>query len=586
MSLSGRSEAQRGPQPQPNEKPGDETGTRKNLRSKTRISALVVQGQRGVALLLAIFSLLLISAIGVSLIVMSGTESAVNSNYKRSTAVFYAAQAGLEEARERLVSNAADAVRGNAQFPNEALPVPGQMLYILNPAPGDPAFSPQTGPASYLDTEYQQECWATHQVGTPCPASKAPAPNAAQLTASSAMATAGGLPPLNYKWVRITLKTEATGGVDLDGNGTLDGTTAVRAQFNNNQCLPSMPGCTNDPNQVLTTKPIYRLTAMALDPFGSRRMVQAEVAEMPVVNPNGAIASQAGVTLNGNFNAFGAWPPIVTTRCIVGNIATCGDYVSGKIVGDCSKPYDPVTDTCAGVPRSHKDYCNVANAVNAVASAGNISAGNYDEVPDQSSACTTNGPGCIFTVSPLRALDPNVPNWPYNMNDIMAMFAPPVTEPITNVTGISCGAFDSSGNRTCDGQGVQIGALPSPWPSPPNTQQVNNVPRLVFADVGPGGLLKLTGGSSGSGLLVVNGDLAIGGGFQWYGEILVHGVVTFLGGGSTPTNVIGGIIAGKDVTNVNTTTGGSVSVVYNSCAYRNFNLYEPLRYLGFREVPQ
>ena len=549
------------------------------------------QGQRGVALLIAVFSLLLISAVAVSLIVMSSTESAVTWNYKRSTAVFYASQAGLEEARERLVASAADTVRGNPMFPNEALPVPGQMLYIVNPAPGDPAFNPQTGPAAYLDTEYQQECWATHLVGTPCPTIPLPVPDPTKLTVSSAMATAGGLPPLNYKWVRITLKTEAASGVDLNGDGILDGTTAVRVQSTDNQCLPGMAGCTNDPNQVLTTSPVYRLTALALDPFGSRRMVQAEVAEMPVVNPNGAIASQAAVTINGNFNAFGAWPPIVTATCNSSSgkgvvVSTCGGYEKGQVVANCNVLYDPTTDTCAGVPRSHKDYCNVANAVNAVASAGSISAGNYDEVPDKRASCTITGPGCISTVSPLLALNANVPNWPYNMDEIMAMFAPPVTEPITNVKGISCGAFDLNGNRTCNGQGVQIGTLPSPWPTPPNTQQANNVPRLVFADVGAGGLLKLTGESSGSGLLVVNGDLAIGAGFQWYGEILVHGVVTFLGGGATPTNVIGGLIAGKSVVNANTTTGGSVSVIYNSCAYRNFNLYQPLRYLSFREIPQ
>ena len=121
-------------------------------------------------------------------------------------------------------------------------------------------------------------------------------------------------------------------------------------------------------------------------------------------------------------------------------------------------------------------------------------------------------------------------------------------------------------------------------PVPPDTKDTNNVPEITYAQTGPGGLLKLTGGSSGSGVLVVEGDVEIQAGFQWYGLIVVRGVLTFLGGGATSTNVIGGIIAGKNVTNATTTTGGSVAITYSSCAFRKFNSEQPLRYLGFREI--
>lgn len=539
--------------------------------------------QRGVALLIAIFSLVLISAVAISLIVMSGTESAINANYRRSTTAFYAAQAGLEEARERLLVNAPDTVRANPAFPNANPPnvITGQALYILNPAPGDPPFNPQTDPPTspYYDNEYQQEFGV------------APAPNPLlnQVTNSSAMTTAGNLPPLPYKWVRITLKSEAMGGVDLNGDGILDPATPLLAQASNNQCLPTMPNCSTNPNLVpITSTPVYRLTAMALEPNGGKRMLQAEVTEMPIVNPVGAIASQAAVNLNGNFGAFGSWPPIVNASCGSGakatTIPTCGSYVKGKVVGDCTNPYDPVTDTCNGLPRSHNDYCNAATAVDSVASAGTITAGaSYSQVPDQSSACATTGPGCIFTSSPQKALDPNVP-WPYDMSQVIAALQPPVTEPVTDFAGISCGTFDIYGNRICQGSGVQMGTLPSTWPPPPGATQLDNQPRYVFADVGRGGLLKLTGASSGSGLLVVDGDLQLNGGFQWYGLILVRGVVTFLGGGSTGTNVFGGVIAGRDVTNANTVTGGSVSIIYSSCAYRFNNQNQALRYLTFREI--
>ena len=43
--------------------------------------------------------------------------------------------------------------------------------------------------------------------------------------------------------------------------------------------------------------------------------------------------------------------------------------------------------------------------------------------------------------------------------------------------------------------------------------------------------IKLTG-SSGCGILIVEGDLDIYGGFSWYGPVIVTGLVTLTGGGN------------------------------------------------------
>ncbi len=59
--------------------------------------------ERGVALLIAIFALLLVSVVAIALIVSSGTDSALASNYRTSTGAYYAALAGLEEGRGRLL---------------------------------------------------------------------------------------------------------------------------------------------------------------------------------------------------------------------------------------------------------------------------------------------------------------------------------------------------------------------------------------------------------------------------------------------------------------------------------------------------
>ena len=55
--------------------------------------------QKGVALLMALILLLVITAIAFGVIVMSNTESAINTNYKSEETEYFAARAGVEEAR-------------------------------------------------------------------------------------------------------------------------------------------------------------------------------------------------------------------------------------------------------------------------------------------------------------------------------------------------------------------------------------------------------------------------------------------------------------------------------------------------------
>jgi len=55
--------------------------------------------ESGIALLISIFILLLISVVAIALIVSSGTETAMAGNYRTATSAYYAALAGLEEGR-------------------------------------------------------------------------------------------------------------------------------------------------------------------------------------------------------------------------------------------------------------------------------------------------------------------------------------------------------------------------------------------------------------------------------------------------------------------------------------------------------
>ncbi len=112
------------------------------------------RSESGIALLIAIFVLLLISAVAISLVVSAGTESSLAGNYRTTMSVSYAAAAGIEEARGRLLPGnpaplALPLVGAPAYLPAN------QVVYITNPAVGEPAGAALM--AVYPDTEFDTE---------------------------------------------------------------------------------------------------------------------------------------------------------------------------------------------------------------------------------------------------------------------------------------------------------------------------------------------------------------------------------------------------------------------------------------------
>ncbi len=99
-----------------------------------------------------------------------------------------------------------------------------------------------------------------------------------------------------------------------------------------------------------------------------------------------------------------------------------------------------------------------------------------------------------------------------------------------------------------------------PRPSNPHPSSCSEKNVVYFNTNGT--YLKLAGGSSGCGLLLVDGDLNIDGGFSWYGVILVSGSVDFTGGGNK--NVTGAILAGGMVQQ--DVVGGNANIVNCSTA--------------------
>jgi len=232
-------------------------------------------------LLISIFVLLLISVVAIALIVSSGTESALAGNYRSSTGVYNAAIAGLEEVRARLRPNSPISFKNtDAAF----LPAGGASLlpcapvYVINPLGGENV-TPWVPGSTYADTEFSQEFTGICPAGSLPPN---PSPSAQSVWSSNPL---NGLPfpgPL-YKWVRINGVTELSLKLDVVTYDTrVDDAVPIYydGTFNNNS----------------SGRQVLELTALAVLPNGSQKLVQYLVAPVPIALP----PFLAALTLSGS----------------------------------------------------------------------------------------------------------------------------------------------------------------------------------------------------------------------------------------------------------------------------------------------
>jgi hypothetical protein len=82
---------------------------------------------------------------------------------------------------------------------------------------------------------------------------------------------------------------------------------------------------------------------------------------------------------------------------------------------------------------------------------------------------------------------------------------------------------------------------------------------------------------------VVEGDLIVHGGLEFYGLIIVKGAITFTGGGSGGgSNIIGAVLAGQSAQA--DTLGGSVNLQFDRCALNQAANAAPPRIVSSREI--
>lgn len=119
-------------------------------------------------------------------------------------------------------------------------------------------------------------------------------------------------------------------------------------------------------------------------------------------------------------------------------------------------------------------------------------------------------------------------------------------------------------------------------PVPGGTQQSPtscNERNIVYFNTN-GTFIRLESFTSGCGMLLVDGDLYVHGGFNWYGVIYVTGSIIFSGGGGK--NVTGAIASGGTVSA--DIAGGDANILYCSRAIRGQTEDMPLITLRWLEL--
>ena len=295
--------------------------------------------ERGVALIVALLTLLLISAVLMGMIVASNSETSISTNFRDEQTAFFAARAGIEEVRrDRLRPSATNTLAASTYFTTSPTPLagaPSGVLYVTNPTGGELVTPWLTTGTNYPDTEICKEL--TCVAGLPT--------GAWALPAQSAGASYAAAPVLNWKWVRIMIKPNksATG---LARVTSVDGlTNANRVCFNgSNEYTTAAVTCPD--------KPVYELTALAVTKSGSRRMVQYEVSQGTFPPIPGAIVfdgptpafnapNSNSFTVDGTDADTGPPPPNNIPCPAAANVPAVGGYnaaATTALVSDATLP--------------------------------------------------------------------------------------------------------------------------------------------------------------------------------------------------------------------------------------------------------
>ena len=156
--------------------------TNDNLRGSKRDKR-----EHGIALIMALFVLAILSLAGITYMTSSTLETKINSNSRNAYPAFYAAEAGLEEGTYRLIGNAVNPIALTS------VDVPTDVVYIRQSS----SIVPTDSSSAYYDTEYSSSNFST-------------------VTYATTNQSSNLMP---YQWVKISMKTKRVSGHDVDNTG-------------------------------------------------------------------------------------------------------------------------------------------------------------------------------------------------------------------------------------------------------------------------------------------------------------------------------------------------------------------------------
>lgn len=503
------------------------------------------RGEAGVALALVIVSLLLITAIGAAMILLTNTETNVDANYRDEQVALYAAKAGLQEARDRMLVGNANPITLPTALPGAN----GGAVYII--ASG---VSPSTG-NSTSNPEYDVE-FANELNGS----STLPSGSSWYTTTTTNTNYSGSTNPLPYQWVRVNLKVDGSGYTSgtpyyVDGNSANKALQVYYDWNNLHECVAGAGTCATSNN----LQPVYEVTSFAVTNSGTHRMLQDEVAA-ETFNLN----FPSALTLPGPVGSFG--PASSNNYCIDGYDGGANAY------SQCAKKYTapPAISGCTAnspaVPAvgvtTGQDAGNTNTNVGLVTTAINGarpdhymgSTGLTDSVTNVSVPTDMSSPAQLDQTLQLIAQNSSV------------CLAP-------SQSAASAAGCTNATIATASGGNYSWSQITGAMPGGTWSNQADN-PQIVYVD----GNLDISA-QTGSGILVVTGNLTYDGNTGWNGIIMVvgDGTTTYNSNGGGNGQFNGAIFVattrdanGNQLNNFgpvdfNINGGGGNGLYYNSC---------------------
>jgi hypothetical protein len=427
---------------------------------------LIYGNEKGMVLPLGLMFLAIIAILGTTAVVVTTTDLKIGSNYRASEQAFYAAEAGLEEARARL--------RGSSTADDYA---------------GDPSATYDTWWSAYILTSGS---WQTSDDPGYNTNYKNYIPTSTSHTATAI--TANSLQTDISYFVKIRHKREYDAEqaghtissphyYDGDGNTGINPSSAPGSIIYYGYGNPATPTTAVQFTTSGTTehKPVEIITAYGQS-SNSLKTIEIELKKNPGPLVNSALYAKGDVTGNGS------------ALSVDGN-----------------------------------DNCGAAPAKDSI----------YTLTP---STTTLNG---------TPTLSPTGPEQGQNDIDILAR--------INSLRASTTEVITEDENNALYGNASNFVTCYS------NTSDPHNVNGLSLSGV------------TGYGILLVEGDLTLGGGFNWNGLILVTGTLVFNGGGAG-INISGAVLADQTI-DIN----GGIDIKYDSCMVDNSLNNQSLDTISWKE---